>query len=139
LRLIDAVFVIVCVHECTMSRGKKKPRISDISRTPPTKEELKALHNILDESFGSLHPVAAAILGSAIVEHELEAELRRRLKCTDEIWNELTSDIGPLRSFHTQIAMGRALRLYGDDVRFDLDLVRNIRNQFAHAKKAGNF
>ena len=111
--------------------------ISDISRTPPTLEELEALTHYLGKD--ELHPITAAILGAVLVEHELENQLRRRLKCSDDAWSELLSDIGPLRTFHSKIAMGRALRMYNDDVRFDLNIVRNVRNQFAHSKKLISF
>lgn len=120
-----------------MSRGKPKPKISDISRTPPTREELDALAASLESD--ELHPITAAILGAVLVEHELENELRRRLRCNDDTWGELLSDIGPLRTFHSKIVMGCALRMYNDDVRFDLNIVRNIRNQFAHSKKLVSF
>jgi hypothetical protein len=120
-----------------VSRGKPKPKISDISRTPPTREELDALAASLESD--ELHPITAAILGAVLVEHELENELRRRLRCNDDTWGELLSDIGPLRTFHSKIVMGCALRMYNDDVRFDLNIVRNIRNQFAHSKKLVSF
>jgi hypothetical protein len=119
-----------------MSKGKPKPKISDISRIAPTEEELKALQ----ESLGTeLHPVSAAILGAGLVEHELEVALRRRLKCSDDTWNELVSDIGPLRAFHSKITMAWALRMYSDDMRHNFHIVRNIRNQFAHSKKLVDF
>jgi hypothetical protein len=86
-----------------------------------------------------LHPVAAAIFGATAVEHELEQQLKRRLKCNDETWAELVADNGPLRSFHTKILIGRALRIYGDNVGYNLNIVRSIRNQFAHAKKLITF
>jgi hypothetical protein len=120
-----------------VSRGKPKPKISDISRTPPTREELEALTNYLGKD--ELHPITVAILGAVLVEHELDNQLRRRLKCSDDAWNELLSDVGPLRNFHSKIVMGRALRMYDDDVRFNLNIVRNIRNQFAHSKKLISF
>jgi hypothetical protein len=138
----DAWLFLRCIFQIAyslvraMSRGKLKPKITDISRTPPTKEELKALHDALATE---LHPVTAAILSAVLVEHELEVELRRCLKCSDDAWEELVSDIGPFRDFHAKIMMGRALRMYDDGMRLNFNIVRNIRNQFAHSKRLVDF
>jgi hypothetical protein len=130
-------FVILARVGHFVSRGKPKPKISDISRTPPTREEYDALADALDQ--GGHQPVTAAILGAVLVEHQLDIVLQTRLKCGDELWKELISDIGPLRGFHAKILLGRVLRAYNEDLRFNLDIVRNIRNQFAHSKKLVSF
>lgn len=40
---------------------------------------------------------------------------------------------GPLETFSQRITMGRALKIYGPDTEYNLDLLRLIRNAFAHA------
>jgi hypothetical protein len=118
------------------NRGNPKKKISDLSRSPPTSEELEALRNALSTK---LHPISAAVLGAVLVEHELDNELRRRIQCTEEAWKELISDIGPFRSFHAKIIMGYALNMYPRDMCDNLHIVRNIRNQFAHATRLVDF
>jgi hypothetical protein len=120
------------------NRGKRKPRISDLSRALPSSEELSALVKLMDT--GKLHPITAAILGAGLVEHELEVQLRRRfLRNDDTTWSELTGDQGPLGSLFAKIATGYAFRLFGEELRTNLDIVRVIRNQFAHSKKPFDF
>jgi hypothetical protein len=114
-------------------RRKRKPQIHDLSRAPPTEGELDAL---LPALATDLHPVTAAILGAAIVEHYLEIELRRRLPRKDDAtWAALLADNGPLNTFAAKITLGHALKLYDADMRDNLNIVRTIRNQFAHSKK----
>ncbi|RYD65041.1 MAG: hypothetical protein EOP84_32230 [Verrucomicrobiaceae bacterium] len=48
--------------------------------------------------------------------------------------DDLFHDKGaPLSTFSNKIIMGRALRLFGENDQSDLDAIRSIRNQFAHA------
>lgn len=120
------------------NRGRSKPKVSDLSRTPPTREEIEALVEVLDTH--SLHPVSAAILGAVLVEHELDGELQDHLPHKDKtVWAELTKEVGPLRTFSQKIVMGYALRIYNNDFRSNLDIVRTIRNQFAHSKRILSF
>jgi hypothetical protein len=50
------------------------------------------------------------------------------------MWKLLTTDNGPLHSFFSKILVGYALRLYDNDMRRNLDVVRNVRNTFAHTR-----
>jgi hypothetical protein len=122
------------------NRGRPKPKLSDLSRTPPSPEELKALSSDFYNAAHTAYPTAAAILGAVVVEQELETLLRRRLvKRDDVLWSELVAENGPLSTFYRKIVMGRALRLYGADVTTNLHIVRNVRNAFAHAKRLIDF
>jgi hypothetical protein len=51
----------------------------------------------------------------------------------------MTGDRGPLSTFSNKILMGHALRIYDENTRCNLDIVRNIRNAFAHSKRPINF
>jgi hypothetical protein len=120
-----------------MSKGRPKPKIHDLSRTPPTQEELE---QVLAAISDPADPIATAILGTALVEHELEKQVRKRFKRNDDtFWKEMTGDKGPLGTFHTQIVVGYAMRIYDEKTRDALDTVRTIRNQFAHAKRKIDF
>jgi hypothetical protein len=120
-----------------MSRGKPKRKIHDLSRTPATREELE---QVLDLITAPADPIATAVLGAALVEHELEKQIRKRFKRNDDtFWKEMTGDKGPVGTFHGQIVVGFAMRIYDEKTRDALDTVRTIRNQFAHAKRPINF
>lgn len=115
------------------NRGRQKPKLADLSKVPPTTEERKAVRDALrrDES-----PIATAILGATIVEFELESELRSRFRRKDDAtWGDLTSDIGPLASFHQKIVAAYALGILSESLRDACQTVRQIRNQFAHSKR----
>jgi hypothetical protein len=89
------------------NRGKGKPKLRDLSRAPLTFEERDALGNSLAVAS---QPITLAILGSVLVENDLEELLRHRLRRKDnETWLWLLSDIGSLATFHHKIAMGYAL------------------------------
>jgi DNA-binding MltR family transcriptional regulator len=115
----------------------RKPKLRDLSRLPPEYDDLVALR---DAFLRGQQPITTAILGAIMVEHELEQLLRSKLKHKDdETWKMLIADNGPLRSFYSKIAMGYALGIYDRGMYNDLNIVRNIRNAFAHSKKLIQF
>ena len=119
------------------NRGNPKPKLRDLSRKWPTGEESDALVEHLASSDA---PIVIAILGAALVEHELEQMLRPRFRRQDDAtWKELTSDNGPLGTFYMKITAGYAFGIYDDTIKDGLNTVRAIRNVFAHTKKLLNF
>jgi DNA-binding MltR family transcriptional regulator len=52
---------------------------------------------------------------------------------------DLFGPMKPLSSFSAKIRMGFALRLYGERTFHDLELLRELRNLFAHGKLAIDF
>jgi len=52
---------------------------------------------------------------------------------------DLFGSMTPLSSFNAKIRMGFALKLYGEDTFHDLNLLRELRNVFAHGKLAVDF
>jgi DNA-binding MltR family transcriptional regulator len=112
----------------------RKAKLRDLNRLPLDTSALS------DAFLKPQHPITTAILGAVMVEHELDHLLRSKLKHKDDkTWETLTDDRGPLNSFHSKIAMGYALGIYDQGMRSDLDIVRNIRNAFAHSKKLIQF
>jgi hypothetical protein len=119
------------------NRGKRKPKLRDLSVNPLTPKEINAL---LDAINAATAPIAVAILGAVLVEHELERSLHARLRVRDDaIWQDMMDERGPLSTFARKIAMGHALRLYDEDFRDNLDIIRVIRNAFAHSKQLLEF
>jgi hypothetical protein len=77
---------------------------------------------------------------AAWVERELEqwiiAALPRNDKKTLEM---LRGRDGPLHSFYGKIHLGYALGIYDETERENLDIIRRIRNEFAHTPQAIDF
>jgi DNA-binding MltR family transcriptional regulator len=73
---------------------------------------------------------ACAILGGALLDARLEHLFRRKLRCSHD---ELLEGTGPIGTFSARIRLARALDWISEDARFDLDIIRKIRNDFAHS------
>ena len=73
---------------------------------------------------------ACAVLGAALLDAKLEDLFRRRLSCFKD---ELLDSTRPIGTFSARIRLARALAWINDDVCHDLDIIRNIRNDFAHS------
>ena len=114
-------------------RGKAmQGSLRDFSRQPLTDAEQDALWATVSNA----EPIATAILGVAMVEHELERLLQRRFPRNDEkTWKLLVAESGPLGSLHTKILAGYAFRIYDNDVKHNLEIIQEIRNGFAHSKR----
>jgi hypothetical protein len=112
------------------ARGKSKVKsLSHISRHAPDDKELDAA---VQEFQGGSDRVAA-IMGAALVENSLMSVIGVALvdNFSD---NALFHDQGaPFGTFRARIIAGRALGLFNEQVATELDIVRDIRNQFAHA------
>lgn len=92
-----------------MSKGRKKPKLRDLSVNPLTYEEQTAL---IDAVAAAAHPMNTAILGAVLVEHELDMSLRKRMNITDdEEWEKIVDERGPLNSFSRKILIGRSLKV----------------------------
>jgi DNA-binding MltR family transcriptional regulator len=72
---------------------------------------------------------ACAVLGVALIDERLRQLFDRRLHFSNA---KLLSHSGVLGSFSSRITIARALAWVSDDVYFDLDQLRDIRNKFAH-------
>jgi DNA-binding MltR family transcriptional regulator len=118
------------------NRGKPKPKLRDLGRIPPTDEEIKALRNAAQ----SADPIVTAILGAVLVEHELDNHLRKRVaKKNDDVWSDMVSEAGPFSTFSRKIMAGHALGIFDEHTKDNLNIVRVIRNAFAHSKKLIDF
>jgi hypothetical protein len=87
----------------------------------------------LDAFAASLHQEtdrACAVLGAALLDSTLEDLVRARLKTRRE---DLLGSNRPLGSFSSRISLAHALSWIDDDAAADLDLIRSVRNDFAHA------
>jgi hypothetical protein len=120
-----------------MSKGRKKPKLRDLSVDPLTYDEQILLINALS---AAATPISIAILGAVLVEHELDVSLRERLRISNDAeWQTLVDERGPFSSFSRKIAVGHALRIYREDFRENLDIIRAVRNAFAHSRRIIDF
>jgi hypothetical protein len=84
---------------------------------------------------------ARGVLLAAVTENALTIFVRHALRETlNSDDSRLLFDLnGPLGSFSAKILVSYAFKLFGPDTRHDLDLVRLLRNQYAHSRKSFTF
>jgi hypothetical protein len=82
----------------------------------------------------------AGIVAAAVVEDALEFTIKRRLiELSNTRADSLFGRMRPLSSFSAKIELGFALGLYDDKLRRPLNMIRDIRNEFAHNMEATSF
>ena len=75
---------------------------------------------------------AAAVIASAYVDQELEKVLRGFFIADERASNELLGRMRPLADFSARIEAAYALGLISESEYRNLNLIRKIRNEFAH-------
>jgi mannitol operon repressor len=75
---------------------------------------------------------AAAVLGAAYIDRALEHILRRTLRGGQNLHDALLGTERPLGSLSARIKIAFALGLIAEDSYNDLEIIRKIRNDFAH-------
>ena len=82
----------------------------------------------------------SAIVGAALIDDALEEILKtfmiKPLKSKDELFD---SSFAPIESLSAKIALAYRLGLISPNVRTSLDLIRKIRNDFAHISRQIDF
>jgi DNA-binding MltR family transcriptional regulator len=121
-----------------MKRGQRRRQLRNLSQIRLNSNENAELRNVFHDL--KQHAIVTAILGCALVEHELDALLRRRFKRRDDkTWELLVGENGPLSSLHSKILAGYAFGIYDEKLKDELNIIRVIRNTFAHSKRLVNF
>jgi hypothetical protein len=109
-------------------------RLKKLLKHAPNERMIRGLLRVLQSRHvASDYPVA--IMGAAIVERALEtAILASFVPLTPDQHKRLFSfpANGPLADFDARIRVARALGLLGPKIESDLDIIRNVRNAFAH-------
>jgi len=119
------------------SHAKNPASLRALGKSPPT--TLESI-SIFDAVLADGPALQIAVLGGSVVEYELEQLLRGYVSRRDDAtWKELTDDRAPLGTFSAKIIMAYALGLIDNDTRQNLDVVRHIRNAFAHSKRLIDF
>jgi hypothetical protein len=76
----------------------------------------------------------AAILLATNVENALQGAITQIIEIEKGQHNKLFGLNAPLGSFANMITMAHAMRVFGNETRSNLDVIRRVRNAFAHAK-----
>jgi hypothetical protein len=87
--------------------------------------------NVMVDSFHAESDRGAAILAGSFVEHTLGTYLRFRMR-DPKVADDLFAPMGPLASFAQRIAIAYAFGLIPQTLYRDFDVIRRIRNHFAH-------
>jgi hypothetical protein len=76
----------------------------------------------------------AAILLATNVENALQSVIIRVIEIKEGQRQKLFGPNAPLGSFSNKITLAYAMDLFGNETKTNLDIIRSIRNAFAHAK-----
>src|SRR5260370_1167381 len=128
----SAVFLLTGI--LMASRGR--PKVGVVSYITPTREDLSKV----SATVFTAAPIAAAILGAALIEHELDTLLRRRFpKITDSNWSSMVSEGAPFSTFDQKITAAFAFRMFDEATKSNLKIIKSIRNVFAHSRMLIDF
>jgi hypothetical protein len=107
------------------------------TRDEPTFSDLPAM----EQEFYGEADRAVVILQASMVESILENAIAQRMRhdLKDETRKDLFDFEGPVGTFSAKITIAYALGIFGSTTRRDLDLIRLMRNQFAHCRKPLKF
>lgn len=113
------------------ARGKKIPKLSDLSREMPNEDELENFSLMLASESSDR---SAAIMAAGLLEHALYASIAGRLADPGKkILNDwFQGPNAPFGTFSAKIKLGRALGIYGPKMESALNAIKEIRNVFAH-------
>jgi hypothetical protein len=115
------------------SKGRKKPSLHDLSRTRLGQGvSSKIIEEMLLQSDRGCALVAAAILDMSLLR--LLLDMRLRIDLTEGDISELFFERhSSLASFSSKIDISFALNIISRDEMKELDVIRRIRNSFAHS------
>jgi DNA-binding MltR family transcriptional regulator len=107
------------------------------AREEPNITDLPAL----EREFYGESDRAVAVLQAAMVDQTLEAAIKRKLSpnLSGDFLKDLFEFEGVIGSFSNKITMGFALGVFGKKTFHDLNIIRALRNAFAHLRKPMRF
>jgi hypothetical protein len=127
----------LCRHTSGMAKSPIK-RLKAYGRGP---RQLSELWDVENEYAYGTSDRAMAILMGAMLENVLESFILFHMNpdLSDDDTNRLTGPEGPIGTLSSKITLGFAFSLFGATTRHDLDLVRHVRNEFAHTLRPLDF
>ena len=119
------------------ARGKKMPTLSDLSRKPPSYEEIDQMFKLLpDETDRGCALVAGSLLESTLTVAVDCFLVNCGGKFRKSLFHEPTA---PLGSLSAKIKMAHALGIIDAELMRAFNKVKDIRNAFAHAFRPIDF
>jgi hypothetical protein len=128
------------VHSSPRKKKRKEPTapslksaleaVRRLSKLDPGPDDFK---HYQEEAGAEKGHRGAAILRATDVENALRKSIRRWLNLGPKMRDELFGSNGPGGTFTNKIIIAHALGIFGDKTRQNLDIIRTIRNAFAHA------
>jgi DNA-binding MltR family transcriptional regulator len=107
-------------------RGEELRRLMQI----PPPDDVKVILDGFDQESDR----AAALVAGALLDTALERLVRHSLKTDDkEVISLLFQQRGPLGDFHSKILIARGFGIIDSRIAFELNVIRSVRNVFAHA------
>ena len=107
-----------------------------VNLTPEEQVALRELDDLSDR--------AAAIVGATILEARLDERLRHvmrdlAIKSGQTLHDRMFNNSGALATFSARINIAYMCGIYNESVWRDLNLIRDLRNDFAHQTAIGSF
>lgn len=105
----------------------------------------KLLEGKLDEVFKFRQSLndetdrGCSLMAAAYLDYELGELLRGYFVDKPQIVKQMLDNNGPLTTFSSRIELSYLLGLIGEQTRRDLNLIRKIRNEFAHTSNPISF
>ncbi len=112
-------------------------------KLPSNEDEFNQRRDILIELLSSESDRGVVMIGASFLDEALEVLLRAKFGAdknkVKDVVNPLFGGVGPLTTFSSKIKLSYALDLIDDWVYKDMEIVREIRNTFAHQISAADF
>lgn len=119
------------------SRGRKKPSLYLLTREVLTQPQLK---EYFDELYGTSERTSALVAASALDQLLVQLLQTKFIEMGETELNEIF--YGPravLGGFSERIILCHALGIVSDATKADLDIIRRVRNAFAHRVQSLSF
>jgi hypothetical protein len=117
-------------------RKKKKSNnpIDELQKVANSPVEVRHIHRLFKEMFRSKNDRGAAILLGTYVEDALQKAIENALHIRPKQHRALFGINSPLGTFANKIRFAFALDIIGPETFHNLDIIREIRNAFAHSR-----
>jgi DNA-binding MltR family transcriptional regulator len=116
--------------------SKRGDALRKLIRDVPPPADVKLILDNLDKESDR----SAALVASSLLDTTLERVLRHSMTRKDrELNNQLFQQRGPLGDFYSKVIIANAFGVISEKMAAELNIIRNIRNVFAHATSSLSF
>jgi DNA-binding MltR family transcriptional regulator len=95
----------------------------------------------LEKEFVGASDRALVILWASMVDEQIRRAIPKRMRqdISKTMLDKVIGDKGPFTTFSSKILVGYAFGVFGRVTYHDLEIIRALRNQFAHSRKPLSF